>query len=70
MPTTTMCPGTSAKVFFPAYMGQWIFGEYILTRWNPPAKVLAWARFPMLLLMVALGWLIYCLRIAHRRSLG
>ncbi len=48
-----------SQSFFPAYMGQWIFGEYILTRWNPPAKVLAWARFPMLLLMVALGWLIY-----------
>lgn len=49
----------ASRSFFPAYMGQWIFGEYVLTRWNPPAKVLAWARFPMLLLTIALGWLIY-----------
>jgi hypothetical protein len=49
----------ASRSFFPAYMGQWIFGEYILTRWNPPARVLAWARFPMLLLTVGLGWLIY-----------
>jgi dolichyl-phosphate-mannose-protein mannosyltransferase len=48
-----------SRSFFPAYMGQWIFGEYVLTRWNPPARVLAWARFPMLLLTLALGWLIY-----------
>jgi Dolichyl-phosphate-mannose-protein mannosyltransferase len=48
-----------SRTFFPAYMGQWIFGEYVLTRWNNPATVLAWARFPMLLLTVALGWLIY-----------
>ncbi len=50
---------TASRSFFPAYMGQWIFGEYILTRWNNPATVLAWARFPMLLLTLALGWLIY-----------
>ena len=50
---------TASRSFFPAYMGQWIFGEYILTRWNAPATVLKWARFPMLLLTVVLGWLIY-----------
>ena len=50
---------TVSRSFFPAYMGQWIFGEYILTRWNDPATVLKWARFPMLVLTVVLGWLIY-----------
>src|SRR5580765_6002898 len=29
--------------FFPAYLGQWIFGEYVLTRWNQPESTLAWA---------------------------
>ena len=41
--------------FFPAYMGQWVFGEWLLERWNDPKTLLRWARLPMLLLMLALG---------------
>ena len=45
---------------FPAFLAQWSFGHLFLTRWNDPAVMMAWGRLPMLLLMVALGALIYC----------
>ena len=45
---------------FPAFLAQWSFGHLFLTRWNNPAVTLAWGRLPMLLLMVALGLLVYC----------
>jgi uncharacterized membrane protein (DUF2068 family) len=44
---------------FPAFLAQWSFGHLFLARWNNPAVALAWGRFPMLALMVALGALIY-----------
>ncbi|HLH07239.1 MAG TPA: glycosyltransferase family 39 protein [Terriglobales bacterium] len=50
---------TESTGFFDAYMGQWVFGEYVLNRWNNPVQVLAWSRAPMLLLALALGWCIY-----------
>jgi len=55
-----------SREFFPAYMGQWGFGERLLTRWNDPVSTLAWARLSMLLLTLALGWVIY----ACARRLG
>ncbi len=50
---------TFSEKFFPAYVGQWVFGEWLLEKWNEPKMVLAWARFPMLLLTLALGWAVY-----------
>lgn len=52
-------PWISSQSFFPAFVGQWVFGESLLEKWNNPAKTLAWARLPMLLLMLALGCTIY-----------
>lgn len=52
--------------YFPAYLGQWIFGEYLLTRWNSPSDTLLWARLPMLLLTIALGWIVF----VYARKLG
>jgi hypothetical protein len=52
--------------FFTAYIGQWVFGEYLLTRWNRPETVLLWARLPMLLLTIALGWIVF----EYARRLG
>jgi 4-amino-4-deoxy-L-arabinose transferase-like glycosyltransferase len=49
----------SERKFFGAYIGQWIFGAWLLNRWNDPVSTLAWARFPMLLLTLALGWTIF-----------
>src|ERR1035437_3731618 len=57
---------SSSREFFPAYLGQWIFGEYVLTHWNSPRSTLAWARTPMLLLTLALGWVVF----ACARRLG
>src|SRR5580704_6255931 len=57
---------TISEKFFPAYIGQWVFGEWLLTKWNDPETTLAWARLPMLLLTLVLGWVIY----AYARRLG
>ncbi|MGB7512649.1 MAG: glycosyltransferase family 39 protein [Candidatus Acidiferrum sp.] len=50
---------TYSEKFFGAALGEWAFGEWLLDRWNEPTSVLAWARLPMLLLTLALGWVIY-----------
>lgn len=50
---------TFSEKFFPAYLGQWVFGEWLLEKWNNPATVLKWARLPMLLLTLLLGVVIY-----------
>jgi hypothetical protein len=56
----------SAKFFPHAFFGEWIFGEWLLTRWNDPARTLAWARLPMLLLTLILGWVVF----AYGRKIG
>jgi hypothetical protein len=50
---------SASRDFFPAYLAEWVFGEYVVTRWNSPQSTLAWARLPMLLLTIALGWLVF-----------
>ena len=51
---------TTSQKFLPdAYVGQWVFGHWLITRWNDPFTVLLWTRIPMLLLTLALGWLIF-----------
>lgn len=45
--------------FFPAYASQWVFGDAVLGRWNNWRPTLLWARFPMLVLTLLLGWVIY-----------
>jgi hypothetical protein len=57
---------TISEKFFPAYLGQWVFGAWLLTHWNEEAKVLAWARLPMLLLTLVLGWIVFI----YARHLG
>jgi 4-amino-4-deoxy-L-arabinose transferase-like glycosyltransferase len=48
-----------AADFFPAYGAQWIFGDAVLGRWNNWKSTLMWARFPMLILTLLLGWFVY-----------
>src|SRR5580698_3093487 len=50
---------TFSEKFFPAYSGQWVFGEWLVEKWNEPKALLEWARLPMLLLTLALGWVVY-----------
>ena len=57
---------TVSEKFFPAFLGQWVFGEWLLTKWNDPVTTLAWARLPMLLLTLTLGWVLY----VYARRLG
>jgi 4-amino-4-deoxy-L-arabinose transferase-like glycosyltransferase len=57
---------TISEKFFPAYAGQWVFGAWLLNKWNHASSTLAWARTPMLLLTLLLGWLLY----AYARRLG
>lgn len=57
---------TASEEFFPAYVGQWIFGEWLMTKWNEPTSVLAWARAPMLMVTLALGLVLY----GYARKLG
>src|ERR1700724_4133810 len=33
---------TFSDSFFPAYLGQWVFGEWILTKLNNPVSTLGW----------------------------
>src|SRR5215510_11153166 len=38
---------TFSEKFFPAFVGQWVFGESLLEKWNEPKTILRWARLPM-----------------------
>jgi len=44
---------------FNSVVGEWSFGHALIARWNDPWTTMAWARAPMLLLTLALGWLLY-----------
>jgi hypothetical protein len=57
---------TISQQFFPAYMGQWVFGEWFLNHWNNPVTTLRLARLPMLMLTLILGWVIFI----YARGLG
>src|ERR1700757_3571896 len=57
---------TFSEKLFPAYLGQWVFGEWLLEKWNEPKTTLAWARMPMLLLTLFLGCMVY----VYGRRLG
>jgi hypothetical protein len=48
-----------SKDFFYAYGGQFPFGDAVLGRWNDWKSTIMWARLPMLLLTLALGWVLY-----------
>jgi hypothetical protein len=58
---------TNSTQFLPhAFLGEWVFGEWLLTRWNDPVRTLAWARLPMLMLTLILGWVVF----AYARKMG
>jgi len=50
---------TASQRFLPAFLGQWVFGDWFLNRWNDPERTLALARLPMLMLTLALGWVVF-----------
>jgi hypothetical protein len=41
------------------FLGEWVFGHWLIMRWNDPYSTVIWARVPMLLLTLLLGLAIY-----------
>jgi hypothetical protein len=41
------------------YLGEWVFGDWLLTRWNDLNSTVLWARAPMLLTTLLLGLTVY-----------
>ncbi len=50
---------TVAKSFLPAFIAEWTFGDWVLGRWNNAETTLLWARLPMLLMTLLLGWVLF-----------
>jgi 4-amino-4-deoxy-L-arabinose transferase-like glycosyltransferase len=49
----------SGSGLFKQYLGEWIFGHWLITRWNDPIATVFWARQPMLLLTLVLGIVLF-----------
>jgi len=49
----------SGSKLFHQLLGEWTFGEWFLLRWNDPRSTIWWARLPMLLLTLLLGFVVY-----------
>jgi 4-amino-4-deoxy-L-arabinose transferase-like glycosyltransferase len=41
------------------FLGEWVFGHWLIMRWNDPHATILWARVPMLLITLLLGLVIY-----------
>jgi hypothetical protein len=50
---------TFSNKMFNAFLGEWVFGHWVIMSWNDPHATLLWARVPMLLLTLLLGLAIY-----------
>jgi Dolichyl-phosphate-mannose-protein mannosyltransferase len=50
---------TFSAGFFHQYLGEWVFGNALITEWNDPYATMFWARVPMFLLTLTLGWVLY-----------
>ena len=50
---------TFSEKLFHQLLGEWVFGHWFLMKWNDPKSTLPWARAPMLLLTLLLGWTLY-----------
>jgi dolichyl-phosphate-mannose--protein O-mannosyl transferase len=49
----------SGQKLFNQYLGEWVFGNSFLMHWNDPSSTLWWARVPMLLVTLLLGFVLY-----------
>ena len=50
---------TFSSKIFRQLLGEWVFGHWFLIRWNDPYSTLFWARIPMLLMTLLLGFVLY-----------
>ena len=44
---------------FKQFLGEWVFGHWLITRWNDPVPTVFWARLPMLSLTLVLGIVLF-----------
>ena len=44
---------------FKQFLGEWVFGHWFLMKWNQPRTTILWARVPMLLVTLLLGYVLY-----------
>ena len=49
----------SGSGLFKQVLGEWVFGHWLITRWNDPIATVFWARLPMLLLTLVLGFVLF-----------
>ena len=49
----------SGSGIFKQYLGEWVFGHWLIARWNDPIATVFWARQPMLILTLLLGLAIF-----------
>jgi 4-amino-4-deoxy-L-arabinose transferase-like glycosyltransferase len=49
----------SGSGMFKQFLGEWVFGHWLITRWNDPIATVFWARQPMLFLTLALGLVLF-----------
>src|SRR5277367_3292015 len=50
---------TFSHRMFNEFLGEWVFGHWLIMRWNDPFSTVLWARVPMLLVTLLLGVVIY-----------
>src|SRR4051794_2906666 len=48
-----------AESFIGAFISEWVFGDWVLGRWNDLRSTLMWSRLPMLLLAALLGLVVF-----------
>jgi 4-amino-4-deoxy-L-arabinose transferase-like glycosyltransferase len=49
----------SGSGLFKQYLGEWVWGHWLITRWNDPIGTVFWARQAMLLLTLVLGLVLF-----------
>jgi 4-amino-4-deoxy-L-arabinose transferase-like glycosyltransferase len=49
----------SGGALFKQMLGEWVFGHWLITRWNDPIATVFWARQSMLLLTLVLGIVLF-----------
>jgi hypothetical protein len=49
----------SGSGVFKQFLGEWVFGHWLIARWNDPIATVFWARQPMLFLTLALGLVLF-----------
>jgi hypothetical protein len=50
---------TFSGKMFNQFLGEWVFGHWLIMRWNDPYSTMLWARAPMLLMTLLLGLMLY-----------